>query len=346
MMTLENTVLKYTNRKIWTFILLLPLFLMTAFRSELVGSDTVSYKGLYNIFANQSLTSGYHYSMEIGFRLLVKLLGYLNIGFYGFQVLYSVFIYTTLGIFFNRYSNKIAFSVFFFVTFRVFFFGMTAIRQMIAISIILISVKYILKRKFVKYLIFVLLASTFHLTSAVFILLYFMPFKKMDLKALVKTGLISLPVIIGANYILILALSIFPKYSSYLTRVESYDGIFVYLQTIFIFVFLILGFVQNKNNREPVNIINSSERLMLNATLYSFLLSLLSTYINIAGRVSKYLYIFIAVYTTMNFQAIKNSRERLIAKYVIISLLLIYYYTILLTRPEWDGVVPYIWMFF
>ena len=346
----DKPISKKLGRRNWTFVLLFPLFLMTAFRSVSVGSDTATYEKFYEFFSQQPLVMGYHFGMEFGYRFVNKLFGCLGIGFVGFQIVYSAFIYLSIGNFVSRYSGNLAFSVLFFVTFRLFFFALTGIRQMIAMAIILNSTRHIENRKWIRYLMNIIIASSFHRTASVLIALYFVPFQALDLKNIFKIIAISIPSLIGIEFILQLFVSIFPKYSTYLARIESYDGTFVFVQLIVVMIFMMLGiYLDNtacgiKRDRQSRPSKSAIDEIALSAVTYSFIFSLFGTYINIAGRISKYFIMYLMVFLPNYLSKARDYRIRKIVYYCLVLLLFVYYFVILYMRPEWDGVIPFRWM--
>ncbi len=346
----DKSVTKRVNCKMWAFVLLFPLFFMTAFKDVSVGSDTGAYSGLYNVFSQESLFAGYNYNMEIGYRALNKFLGNLNVDFFGFQILYSAFVYVILAQFIGKYSKNIAFSVFIFITFRLFFFSMTGIRQMIAIVILINSVKYIEKRQPVRYITAAILASLFHLSAIISVVLYFLPFKRLDFKGLLKITLITVPAYFAANIFIGAFMSVFPKYAHYVSRMESSEGSFVILQTGLMLSFLLLDvFFYNAKDetrqftrgkfaiaeRSDISIIS------LNALIFTYISNVFSLNINIAMRMSRYFSVLLIVYLPNILGEIKNPKLRILLYYATVILLLVYYVVIFIYRPGWDGVIPY-----
>lgn len=351
-MIYEKSVLKITYRKLWAIFLIAPLFIMNAFKDVTVGSDTSVYSSLYNIFTQESLFTGRNFSMEIGYRSINKILGLLNIDFFGFQIIYSLFIFFILFQFVVKYSKNISFSIFFFVTFRVFFFSMTGIRQMIAISIVLYSIKYIENKKPVKYIMSVILASLFHVSAIISVFLYLLPFKRFKLNfiSLLKISIISLVVSIGTGYFIDIFISIFPKYNVYLYRMETYDGIFVYIQTGVILSLFLVGLVFNRKTSQYKRLdninnqlypINNIDVISLNAIIIGYILSVFSLNIDIANRLSNYFTIYFMIYLPNSIENIKNPKLKILVYYILNISLLIYFVLIMLYRPKWDGVIPY-----
>ena len=217
-------------------------------------------------------------------------------------------------------------------------------------AIILNSTRHIENRKWIRYLMNIIIASSFHRTASVLIALYFVPFQALDLKNIFKIIAISIPSLIGIEFILQLFVSIFPKYSTYLARIESYDGTFVFVQLIVAMIFMMLGiYLDNtacciKRDRQSRPSKSAIDEIALSAVTYSFIFSLFGTYINIAGRIGKYFIMYLMVFLPNYLSKARDYRIRKIVYYCLVLLLFVYYFVVLYMRPEWDGVIPFRWM--
>jgi len=329
------------ERIFWLFFLLFPLFIMVAFRSLNVGSDTLTYFRMYNNSSGIGLTQPYVGYTEIGFQFINRLFNVFGFSFMLYQICYAFFVYLSIYIFLFKYSKNFSLSIFIFIALRVFFFSMTGVRQMIAISIILYSLPYLINRKLLKFLIITTIAALIHNTAIVFIFIYFIPYKVFSKKTIVKLFFIMGITLLIFDNLIELFLILYPKYSTYLARIESYDGLFVYVQFILVIMIFFFGYFVS----EKYNLRHSKEnKIYFNAALFSVLLALLATQINIAGRYLKYFYMIYLIYLPAIFINNKRSKYKLINS-VFLFLLLVYYLIILVYRPNWEGVLPYEFMF-
>ena len=95
-----------------------------------------------------------------------------------------------------KYSENFFFSMFLFIAMMHFVWMMNGMRQFIAVSILFAATGLLVERKFLKYLIVVLLASTIHITALIMIPVYFIAIAKpwgkvmwIALAATLATGL-------------------------------------------------------------------------------------------------------------------------------------------------------------
>ena len=113
-------------------------------------------------------------SMETGYLIFNKLLS--CIFPWGRTIIFAeaiICIYFTFR-FIYKFSSDIFLGVLCYLTQGLFIFQLTGFRQAIAISLCFFSIEYIQKKKFISYLLIVLLACSFHSTAVVFIPFYFL----------------------------------------------------------------------------------------------------------------------------------------------------------------------------
>ena len=87
--------------------------------------------------------------------------------FFILEIIYWVLIADTI----NRYSKDPLLSLFIFIAFRFSFFNMTAVRQSLALAVTTFSYRYYIKNKKIYFVLFVLLATIFHRSAIIFLLL-------------------------------------------------------------------------------------------------------------------------------------------------------------------------------
>ena len=171
-----------TNRNYLFFIwLLLTCFL--GFRDNNIGLDMKNYEDFFHLASNSSfsyLFTNAHF--ELGFKLYTKFVSL-------FTTNYSIFIFITsflsmIGIYdFIKENSKNYFaSIYLFITFNYFIYYFCTLRQVLAISILLLSMRFIKSKDFKKFIFLVLLASLFHKTAIIFGIVYFIPYIKLTKK--------------------------------------------------------------------------------------------------------------------------------------------------------------------
>lgn len=163
------------NQKRYIILSAVLLIIYSAFRAYIggnvvVGNDYYSYQKWFNNIHNINIFNFNNFSFNILFYLIKTLTNS-----------YTVFIFLSSLLFIYaayRFSmehttkNDYAWAVFIFISFGIYELGMSAIRQWMAGSIFLLSLKYIKKHDFIKYALMILLASTFHNSALILIFVY------------------------------------------------------------------------------------------------------------------------------------------------------------------------------
>lgn len=151
----------------------ISLFIFSAFRYD-VGVDFNAY---LTIFSEPDKL----YTQEKGFMLINSLLKNMGFSFQSVVILHSALTLFFVKKFIDQESKNILLSVFIFFAYTPFFLGtFNTLRQALAIYIFLYATVYIRKRKFLQFLIIILLTSFFiHFSILIVIPLYFFCHKKI-----------------------------------------------------------------------------------------------------------------------------------------------------------------------
>ena len=143
------------------------------------------------------------------------------------------------------------FSLIFFIILGIYNYNFYIVRQALAISILLIGIKYIEQRSFIKFIITVMLATGFHTTSIIFLIAYPLGNIKLSEKGIVLyIFLVGIIFIFGDNIVkLIYNIPIFNAYAE--TESKS-SGIWrlTLLIAIFLFIIVLRHFYDKDNGRK------------------------------------------------------------------------------------------------
>lgn len=160
-----------------------------------VGTDYANYANAYESYKAEVWDTIINFE-EPGIRIIASLSEYIYDDYATMFLLASLI---TIGLFvyiIYKYSNS------FFVSILLFIFGhgwsesFNGIRQMLASAIIFAGHRFIIEKDFKKYLLIILLASSFHISALPMILLYFIPQTKVTLK---KALVLLLVIFVGLN---------------------------------------------------------------------------------------------------------------------------------------------------
>lgn len=211
------------NRNLKKVLIVIPfiiMFLVSAFR-YFVGTDFNNYASwFYEINTLKDI----HLS-SIGFDILILVL---KIFTSNNQWLFIITSYIILALVYKatlNYKDDYDLIIYLFITLIFYFSSFNGIRQWMAIAILMNSLKYIREKKILIYLVYVLVASLFHITALNTIILYFvLNFKcKKQLKIVILiVSIIIFKVINITEILLFITKYILPSYYNKYT-ITGYD---------------------------------------------------------------------------------------------------------------------------
>lgn len=168
-------------------------------------NDTYTYMSSYETMAAfPAVLDGFSWKLgdNPGFVLLNSLMKAAGFRAQTFVLFYSILFVTAVVIFLKRYSGSFTLSIFLFVCAHGYLFSLAAMKQCASIAIGLMAIPYLLKEKWIPYVLIILLAATFHPYILLFLLIPFLRFRPWSagtwilLAVTVGAGLF-LPQIIG-----------------------------------------------------------------------------------------------------------------------------------------------------
>ena len=187
---LETDSKKYNN--IFIFIALVSLIAVSGFRYK-VGTDYSQYAEIYTVFAPNVVISE---ESEPGFMALCKFLTNYSMDPQIMFLVTSIINNLLIVLIIRKYSTKFELSMFLYITTFIYYSTMNGLRQWMAAVIIFSGYKYLLNRDFKIYLVFILIASTMHLSALIMIPVYFI----VNNKTLSKQNLIIVVAFIIASF--------------------------------------------------------------------------------------------------------------------------------------------------
>lgn len=325
------------------FFAVLTIFLPSIFAGLRygIGTDFFSYReSFYRItIFNENINTEYLY------LLINKVIGYLNLDFncvlFICSFVTTLFIYLTLRDYKSVLNVGLGIFIYMLLYYQVSF---NAIRQIMALSVLLFSVRYIFRRKFFHFLVMVIIAMGFHKTAFIYIPLYFLYWlygsnKYRVLKLLSYTSL----VIIMMNFSSILY-PILSKYDAFSYYAESYLksnidfnlGIGIFFRTLpFVIPCLLLWRYFKKDNRFI---------LLFNIFIIGSI-SLLTAYgaENFTERISYYFLSTLIIIIPYIYRISFQIKKHYLGIIVLLSIIMLWWWDfIYLGRHE---TIPYTWIF-
>lgn len=207
-----------TNKK-QSLILMLTLFFCFIGFSFPSGGDWVGYFNNYDCLINENCISDFT-MFEPGYELLVRIFG--ELGFQSVIIIIALINVILIGRFSNEFDRPAIVIMFFMCSF-LWSLYMEAIRQSMAISILLLGLMNLYKGNVKKYICMIILASFFHITALV-CLLFVLPYFSRKLSTVIacSTLIFSLCFVIFPTVILEFIISLLPQNSMYAMKLNFY----------------------------------------------------------------------------------------------------------------------------
>lgn len=179
----NNPQSQVSHKKYIIFMMLL-LTLQSGLRNVAVGTDTYAY---YLQFVEVSSTSWSNLFNKVflfisdgtgkdpGYFLLLKIIQVFIPEFQLYLLAFAAFFFFALGRLFYRYTSnnyEVLLGVALYQCLFYSFFSITGLRQTFATAFLLLAVPYVLDRKFLKFILLVLIAGTQHKSALLFIPFY------------------------------------------------------------------------------------------------------------------------------------------------------------------------------
>ena len=329
------------NYLLMFLILLLPL----AFRGETVGIDTVTYYKWFDSASKFYDGEKFFLYWEPGFALLIKLLMLLSNNSTFVMFVFDFFILYFIVSRLWEYKGRMPFSegIFLFITlFYLFCFNLT--RQMLALALVFWATRYLEKKKYLWFLLFVVLASTIHATSVVcsLILLVYMFLPKAE----VYKKEIEFVLLVGLSVIVMLLALLFNDNSiSVIDRIQHYINKYLIIGNVnlgFMYVvrfvaisltFCLIYRISNRNN----------DQVKINNFLYFIgtVLALVGSFFEFVERLGLFFLVYVCVLFPIIFNSdYFNKRSKILLKWGVYSLCMLLYLIALVGNSQ--GQMPYV----
>lgn len=269
-----------TKGKLICILIGIQLFVISAIRVD-TGFDFDDYKNIFLEISNLSIKDFLTFPIEKGYELLNAIIAVFTQNFQWVVIITSFLTIFLLTIVIYQYSKYYTLSFLLYIPFF-YFFTLSGIRQGLALSISLISFRFLKEKKFFKYLLVILLAASFHYTALVMIPAYFVLNIKLDWKRMSVIGALAFLVYLFTEKIFLLMTRLIPKYAGYGTEAgieqylngQSWKSMAICL-LIFVLMLLFHSRMEEKDSRNSV---------YLNISFISVLISLFQTKVGVLDR--------------------------------------------------------------
>lgn len=294
-----------------------------------VGTDFYEYIQWFNHYLYNPVMLS---SKDLGFVLMINVLQVFTNRPQSLFIVSAIIINGFMMNFIKRNTELYDLGFYLFITLYFYYSSLNIMRQWISIGVFLYALKFAFDRKFLKYLLIVVLAASFHITALLMIPLYFVFQLKINIKNI--STIISCCFLIANQFerIIIYFANILPfldgSTSNYISYFDSSfakagGGGWAY-SVILIVIFFLMYIYKDKYIKD----IKNGEKHFVLMTIAA-VFALFSPINMIFLRIQLYL-MPISLVTLPNIIKIQRSKEKIIYLYVVTALGLLYMYRSLL----------------
>lgn len=295
------------------------IFLLLILRHETIGIDLPNYRLIFDFISKSNLEKSLNRSLEFGYSFLNKVVSVFSTDFRWLLIVVAVLSVHFIAKAYVKFSCDAALTIVLFVNLSNFVLLFSGLRQAIAISLGFLAFEFVRQKKFVRFLIVVIVAMLFH-TSA-FMLLFMYPIYHVRIT---KKSLIFVVPVIGVVFafnrqifsVLGLILSRYTKYDATITSTGAYTMLILFI-LFAIFSYLIPD--ESKLDNDTIG--------FRNFLLLSVVLQIFASLHPLAMRMNYYYMAFIPLLMP---KIIENRSKRwnqvaVIARYVMIVFFFAYF---------------------
>jgi len=318
------SIMPFPSKSIKIFTIAFFLFFISICRSFYFTTDAIYYVEKYELLRYKSLNSFWTELISDNgkdpfFYFSSKIISDLGFSARAWLALISFFFLLAISYLIHSYSKKVFFSFFIFITLGYFYFSLTGLRQTIAISIFILAILKILDRKNIQAIFLIVLASMFHSSALVTLLIFII--KNIKNKIIIFSFLSSsfiFSLFYGDKIKSLLQNTIdniSVQDSIYRSTTLSYTGFLIQL-SIYLFCLILLNKKKNIDNK--INI-------LLNISLLGVMFSMFSPVVAEFFRISLYFNMINIVLIPIAIQEITNQKLKYLLTLIIMIFLFIYF---------------------
>ncbi|MBO5408669.1 MAG: EpsG family protein [Clostridia bacterium] len=311
------------RKKAFVWISGFALFVIMGFRHQLVGIDTPHYLSRYHSSAYYDWDTFLQWDIwlekELGFTLVGKILYSLHVPYQLYLLLYGLFISVCISRFIYKWCKNPFWGFYLHTTIGLFTMSMSGIRQSIACCICWFGIDCILEKKPIRFILLVLLASTFHQSAIFFIVFYFARYVKINkLSGWIISAFSVACIFLRSIFIPVLEYLLPEKYETYGLVSDKFPiNPLVVLVALLIPMFCLFFWERTKIKDEQ------QEQFCSLCFVGSFayaVIQVLSLSSNMIGRMNQYFYIFNVVLLGNVISEIEDRNTRYVASLFAILL--------------------------
>ena len=248
---------KKNEGKYFYYLFMVFLVLVCTFRYR-VGGDSLHYHDIFDSYPYFSELSSYDFKnsqYNFGWIIFNAVIKSICDSFYFFQFVHALIINTTIFYFIKKYAINKFLTIIFYLFFNFLYFNMEVLRESLAVSFFLLSIPYLLNKKWLAYYLLCILAYSFHSSA---LILFVLPLFAIEMKMKYQISILVLLTLlinfipIGdliSNYLGFLSITQVAS-RNYLNLEINFIGILAQILKIIPILFIYIIYKRKKLNHE------------------------------------------------------------------------------------------------
>lgn len=312
---------EYKKKNKWALNVFFVLYVcLLMFRRVDVGKDTSVYVYYFSKYANMQWEDLVYSVQEIGFVYFCKIISMISMNSQVFLAIASAVTIILMVPTYRRLCVDASLTIVLFCTMSTFVMMFSGIRQMISVAIGLVAYEFTRKKKFLKFLMAVFVATTFHVSAFMLLFMYPVYHAKIT-KKWIKYLVPFLGIIFALNK------SIFEILNGILEKISRFSGSLTstgaYAMLILFVVFAIFAFLvpdEQKLDEETVG--------LRNFLILSVIIQMFAPLHTLAMRMNYYYIIFIPLLLPkiIVFRNKKWAQVAYLGRNIMVIFFLIYFF--------------------
>lgn len=284
---------------IFVILAFTQLFVLMAFRFD-IGFDYDMYTIGFRNMQSTGFSTLVYKDWETGFIVLTKLIGLLGVDYDWYILILSLIAIIPTAFFIYKHSKMPWVSTILYVNMFIFFMQLNFLRQMIALSLVMLAWHFMKNNKFLFFFAIILFASLFHQTVLLMIPVYFLVKMKPGLKELLVYGFLLLWFYVASTSLFELITSFFHE--------EYNDSVFIKEGVSFVYAILplfitVVSFLLVKTG--TINLTDENKYLV-NLSFIGTIMMVTMAKHSIIERLSYYFLIFTILLVPVIYQSLKT----------------------------------------
>lgn len=333
------------KEKLFYVIMSIAMAVFVGLRTS--GNDTATYISMYEDIPNNitAFTSidWKDIAAAPGHQFVCALLKNMGASTQDYLMVFAIVSVTLYLWFIRKYTNNITLSIYYFITMGVYTFAMAAIKQTIAVAILLVATDRAIEKKYLAFIFYVILAELFHPYAFVYLIVPFMSFIPWTWKTyvlLAGTAVVSMGLSRFMGGILAITDALGGDYGA-----TEFSGAGVNIfRVLVVWVPVGLSFLARKYIRVNSDRISN---YIINLTMVNAMVMFVGLFgtANYFARLANYFLIFQTLSLPLIFNYFTKQSKKLLIVAAVLCYFVFFYYEHVIANGRFDDVYYFITVF-